>query len=242
MQGAAKGWYLDPLGGDGERWWDGDSWTDQVRAASARYTPPTPAAYGIEDAPHAADPADWGGPSGSRRQPGVEKDPPLVTLGGAQLSQRAEQEIVETVRRSHTGHATARKVAVVTIVLAVVALTNFNAASAWQQKAEAEQALAALQEEQLSERLADVAGEKAQEQDLRRQLETLLTEATIVGDELIQCMEYQAQVYDGFNRRALGQIPADWGQYYQFLDDVGAYCRSAIEGHGLILSLLRGLQ
>jgi hypothetical protein len=242
VHGATKGWYPDPLGGDGERWWDGDSWTDQVQAASARYVQPEPAPYGVQDAPDVADPADWGGPSGPRRQPAVEKDPPLVTLGGAQLSQRAEQEIVETIRRSHTGRAAARKVAAVTLVLAVVALTNFNAASAWQQRAEAERALAELQEQQLSERLADVAGEKAQEQDLRRQLEILLVEATIVGDELIQCMEYQAQVYDGFNRRALGQIPTDWGQYYQFLDDVSAYCRSAIEGHGLILSLLRGLQ
>jgi hypothetical protein len=37
------GWYPDPAGGDGTRWWDGTTWTQNVRAPEA---PPPPSTFG----------------------------------------------------------------------------------------------------------------------------------------------------------------------------------------------------
>lgn len=34
------GWYLDPAGGDGRRWWDGSRWTENIREPEA--PPPAP--------------------------------------------------------------------------------------------------------------------------------------------------------------------------------------------------------
>src|SRR6478736_4160199 len=42
------GWYPDPAGGDGTRWWDGKGWTDHIRpgtdpaAPTAASSPPAP--------------------------------------------------------------------------------------------------------------------------------------------------------------------------------------------------------
>ena len=38
------GWYPDPAGGDGERWWDGNSWTDHARSGSGTVPPTAPVA------------------------------------------------------------------------------------------------------------------------------------------------------------------------------------------------------
>lgn len=38
------GWYDDPAGAHGSRWWDGSGWTDQVRAAPPGDDPPLPPA------------------------------------------------------------------------------------------------------------------------------------------------------------------------------------------------------
>ena len=35
------GWYPDPAGGDGKRWWDGRVWTNDLQAAEAPPAPPT---------------------------------------------------------------------------------------------------------------------------------------------------------------------------------------------------------
>lgn len=257
MQSAAKGWHPDPLGGGGERWWDGEGWTDQTRPAEKQAdSEEARPAYGEEalDTAPAAPPDPWAAVPRLREEPAFgpprESAPPKVAIGGAgRLSERAETEIVETVKRSNRGWVAARRAGAVAAVLALVAGVNYVAATDWRGEAERQRELAALQEQlaaleeqRLSERIADLAGEKAREQDWSRQVESLLVEATIVGDELIQCMEYQAQVYDGFNRRALGQVPADWGQYYRFLDDVAAYCRTAIQGHARVLATIRNLQ
>jgi hypothetical protein len=42
------GWYRDPLGGPGHRWWDGSAWTghflaDEVAAPPSAHPPPAPA-------------------------------------------------------------------------------------------------------------------------------------------------------------------------------------------------------
>ncbi|MFT4219509.1 MAG: DUF805 domain-containing protein [Microbacterium sp.] len=51
--GVDAGWYPDPSGTPGERWWDGVQWTASTRAASASPTYPpsayaTPPAYAVE--------------------------------------------------------------------------------------------------------------------------------------------------------------------------------------------------
>jgi hypothetical protein len=55
------GWYPDPGGGDGHRWWDGSAWTDSYRSAGqppssdaepiAASTPPPPTAHSATPAP-----------------------------------------------------------------------------------------------------------------------------------------------------------------------------------------------
>ena len=35
MTAPAAGWYPDPAGGGGQRWWNGASWSEQVQAAPA---------------------------------------------------------------------------------------------------------------------------------------------------------------------------------------------------------------
>lgn len=254
MPDTSPGWYPDPLGGSGERWWDGDSWADRSRAAVPGET--TGDRYGAEaeDLPGSTDAWDGvhgraeGHPfygvanygAGSRP---AAREPPLVTLGdGARLSRASEEKIVAAVQDSHRGRAAAKKIGAVAAVLAILAAVNFTAAAAWRENAEAERAVAELQERALTERLTEVAGEKAQEQDLRRQIELLLVDATLVGDELIQCMQYQAEVERGFTRLAQGYVPADWNQYYQFLADVSNYCRVAIDGHRQIVDTIRRLR
>lgn len=37
---ASPGWYADPSGGGGERWWDGNAWTQHVRAPQAHTVMP----------------------------------------------------------------------------------------------------------------------------------------------------------------------------------------------------------
>jgi hypothetical protein len=269
----SPGWYPDPLGGSGERWWDGDGWTDRVRtpdlgaAASGRY------GAEAEDQPGTAD--VWAGVHGRSRDGSygnpdygtgaraADREPPRVALGeGVRLSHAAEEKIVAAVQDSHRGRAAAKRIGVVAVVLGALVIVNFTAAAAWRDnaeaerdnaaaereaaaawrdKADAERASAEMQERALNDRLAEVAGEKAQEQDLRRQIEILLVEATLVGDELIQCMKYQAQVEQGFTRLAQGYVPTDWNQYYQFLSDVSNYCRTAIDGHRQIVDTLRRL-
>ncbi|QEO10626.1 DUF2510 domain-containing protein [Protaetiibacter larvae] len=39
----APGWFPDPAGSGGERWWAGDAWTDHVRATTPEPPPPPPA-------------------------------------------------------------------------------------------------------------------------------------------------------------------------------------------------------
>jgi len=41
--GAPPGWYPDPAGGPGQRWWDGYSWTDAVAVPDQPPPPPPPA-------------------------------------------------------------------------------------------------------------------------------------------------------------------------------------------------------
>lgn len=55
------GWYGDPAGSHGSRWWDGTAWTDHVRAETPNDDPP-PAPGALDAAPDAALP-----PSMSRR-------------------------------------------------------------------------------------------------------------------------------------------------------------------------------
>jgi len=38
----AEGWYPDPAGGSGLRWWTGVTWTDETRAAAPAPVPATP--------------------------------------------------------------------------------------------------------------------------------------------------------------------------------------------------------
>lgn len=39
---AAPGWYPDPSGGPGERWWNGTAWTDHTREVQAAAPAPSP--------------------------------------------------------------------------------------------------------------------------------------------------------------------------------------------------------
>lgn len=49
------GWYPDPQGGDGQRWWNGSGWSNETRPAQAPVPPPAPPAapaapaYGSDD-------------------------------------------------------------------------------------------------------------------------------------------------------------------------------------------------
>lgn len=43
------GWYGDPAGTHGSRWWDGSAWTDHVRAAPPSDDPPPPPGVGPEE-------------------------------------------------------------------------------------------------------------------------------------------------------------------------------------------------
>ena len=55
----AAGWYPDPAGGEGLRWWTGVTWTDDVRPspwASATPTAPVPADPAVTSAPPSAIP------------------------------------------------------------------------------------------------------------------------------------------------------------------------------------------
>lgn len=56
----AAGWYPDPAGGEGLRWWTGVAWTEDVRPspwASATPTVPAPAVPVVTSAPPSATPA-----------------------------------------------------------------------------------------------------------------------------------------------------------------------------------------
>ena len=43
MTNIPAGWFPDPEGGQGERWWDGTKWTNQTSASSTSVPPPPPA-------------------------------------------------------------------------------------------------------------------------------------------------------------------------------------------------------
>lgn len=73
MTTPAPGWYPDPAGGDGSRWWDGAQWTEHLQPAtdaaargpadpwrSSSVTSPTPSGWGGAARPGAS---SWGGSS-----------------------------------------------------------------------------------------------------------------------------------------------------------------------------------
>lgn len=53
------GWYPDPRGGDGQRWWDGQQWTQHRQPAPAPPPPPTPQQGGLDDLFGAEPPPRW---------------------------------------------------------------------------------------------------------------------------------------------------------------------------------------
>jgi len=60
------GWYPDPAGSDGTRWWDGKGWTDHVRPGSTGTGPATPTAPSSPTT--APDVPTWAQGSGSSNQ------------------------------------------------------------------------------------------------------------------------------------------------------------------------------
>jgi hypothetical protein len=60
--GAPPGWYADPAGGPGQRWWDGYAWTEAVVVPAQPPAPPSP--------PSPPGPPAWGTPPGYASQTG----------------------------------------------------------------------------------------------------------------------------------------------------------------------------
>ncbi|KQS68538.1 phospholipid scramblase-related protein [Modestobacter sp. Leaf380] len=58
------GWYPDPAGTPGTRWWDGNGWTEHVQQAAAPPPPagqPAPAPVQVQQAPAQPQPVQYGG-------------------------------------------------------------------------------------------------------------------------------------------------------------------------------------
>ncbi|MDL4814893.1 DUF2510 domain-containing protein [Actinomadura opuntiae] len=60
------GWYADPYGGGGHRWWDGTKWTEHVNATPAQQPAAPQPQYGVGQAPQ------YGGPVLHKKRYGVE--------------------------------------------------------------------------------------------------------------------------------------------------------------------------
>jgi hypothetical protein len=104
----AAGWYPDPAGGEGLRWWTGVTWTDDVRPspwASATPTAAAPADPVVTSAPPTATPAWVLEPDGA---------PGLVVAAG---------DATGLESRSRTGRGMWIVVGAIVVVIALVAGT-----------------------------------------------------------------------------------------------------------------------
>jgi Domain of unknown function (DUF4328)/Protein of unknown function (DUF2510) len=73
--GAPPGWYADPAGGPGQRWWDGYAWTEATVLPST--PPPPPGSTAMASLAHQAPPA---APAYLGSQPGLHRQPNAADL------------------------------------------------------------------------------------------------------------------------------------------------------------------
>lgn len=106
MTAPAAGWYPDPAGSGGQRWWDGSTWGEQVQPAGQ---PAQPAVSGQPwggqpGQPGPAGAQQWSGAPGAQQWGGAPEQPPATFAKANKLSLIALALVVVCVVIAMTTH------------------------------------------------------------------------------------------------------------------------------------------
>ena len=106
------GWYPDPAGGAGTRWWNGQGWTEHVQAPTPPPPPPPPPAAPVPPAPPAAG-AGSGGVDGVGVQQAVAPSPGASLYEQPVLVVSQKTKLIELTNEYAVYDASARQIGAV---------------------------------------------------------------------------------------------------------------------------------